>query len=117
MPYTPLAAPFNINFVKDDVEHEATVTYVKSSDCCSNFFNVVMHKPGETPAFILKEKPGIDPEYDNMVWMDEHDKINMLYQYIGAEIEKHLKTDLNIFFIDAHLSHKEADNGSPEHFD
>lgn len=117
MQFTPLAGPFEIKFVKDKVQHEATVTYVKSASCCANFFNVKVHKPGETPAFLLKEKPGPDPENDDMVWMDEHEKINMLYQYIGTEIENHLKKDLGIFLIDANLNNKAADNLNPEHFD
>ena len=115
MQFTPLAGPFDIQFVKDEVQHEATVTYVKAADCCANFFNVELHKPVEMPAFLLKERPGLDPENDDMVWMDEHEKINMLYQYIGTEIENHLKTDLGIFLIDAPVNNKTADSLNPDH--
>lgn len=115
MPLTPQAESFPIRFIKDDTEHEATVTYVKSDACCTNLFNVEVSKPAKAPAFLLREKPGTDRDTDEVIWTDDLGTRNMLYQLIGNEIEKFLKNDLGVFFIDAPLSNRTYNNLNPDY--
>src|SRR5437870_13103908 len=109
MSYTALTDPFIIHFTHDGLSYEAEITYVKSNDSFSNFFDVAILKPEKLEPFYLKEKPTLNADYDNMVWVDEHEKLKMLYQLIGNEIEKHLRKNLGIFLIDSPLHNREED--------
>jgi hypothetical protein len=106
MSFTALTDPFNIRVEKDGVEYVANITYGRLNDCGSSLFEVSLVKPEGVPPFLLKEKPTLNPEYDYMVWVDDLNKVNVLYQLIGAEIEKYMRKTLGIFLIDAPLTHE-----------
>lgn len=114
MPYTPLTDPFTIRFFNDKVEHEAQVTYAKETSCCANFFDVNVKVPERIGQFHLKEKPTPGAEADSMIWVDKDDQVKMIYQIIGNEIEKYLRTNLGIFLIDAPVIYHENDFSSQE---
>ena len=110
MSFTALTDPFTIQFEKDGVAYQAVVTYAKQDDCSEYFFNVAINEPAGLSVIHLKEKPTLNPEYDYMVWVDDNDKVNMLYQQIGNEIEHELKK-MGVFLIDAPLAnHSTSDN-------
>lgn len=114
MSYTALTDPFTINFQKDGIHYEAIVTYAQSKECCVNFFDVSIQKPKGMERFHLKEKPTLSPDFDYMVWVDEHEKMKMLYQLIGNEIEIHLRKNLGIFLIGAPVADQENNSFSGE---
>ncbi len=104
MAFTALTDPFSINVEKDGMEYDAIVTYGNLNDCSSNLFEVSIMKPAGISPFHLKEKPTLNPDYDYMVWVDELNRVTLLYQLIGVEIEKYMRKNLGIFLIDAPLS-------------
>lgn len=103
MAFTALTDPFLVKFEKDGVLYEAVVTYAKQNDCSEYFFDVNMKKPEGLEPIRLKEKPTLNPDYEYMVWVDDKDRINVIYQQLGNEIEQALKK-LGIFLIDAPLA-------------
>lgn len=56
MGYTKLLEPFIIQFEQNNVEYQATVTYVKSDSSGVNFFDVTVTKPQGIDPFYLREK-------------------------------------------------------------
>jgi hypothetical protein len=100
MKYTPLTDPFDIQFSYDTAVFEASVVYVKSTENCANFFEVTITKPTAEPAFFLKEKPILTPEFEYMVWVDERDRQKAVYQEIGHAIQRHLREKEGIYLMD-----------------
>ncbi len=109
MSYTSLAEPFHIQFEKDGEEYAAQVTYVKSGSSCEIFYDVVIQNHEGFESFRLKEKPIRESGSDQIVWIDENNKIKILYQVIGNKIQKHLNRDLGVFLIDEPLADKEIE--------
>ena len=112
MAYTALTDPFTVRFDKDGVDYEAMVTYAKMDDCSEYFFHVDVQKPEGIGPIHLKEKPTLNPEYEYMVWVDDNNRVNILYQQLGSEIERQLKT-MGVFLIDSPVSnHSHEDDES-----
>lgn len=100
MAYTPLTDPFEIQFSSDSDVFKAGVVYVKSSENCANFFEVTITDPEPAATFFLKEKPVLTPEFEYMVWVDEHDRQKAIYQEIGHAIQRHLREKEGIYLMD-----------------
>lgn len=107
MPYTPLTDPFIVHIDHDGILYDVEVTYSKSQECCENFFSINILQPAGITSFHLKEKPTLNPDYDHMVWTDENNKVETLYQELGYEIEQHLRKNLNVFLIDSQVDNED----------
>lgn len=111
MSYLPLTDPFTLRFNKEGMEYEAKVIYAKSNDCGKHFFDVTIQKPEGCKSFQLKQKPTSGTGSDHIIWIDEIDQVNMLYQVLGNEIEQHLRHNLGILLINAPVNDKEGNYG------
>lgn len=112
MEYTPLADPFDIRFTKDGIEYKGKVTYAKSKNSCTNFFNVVVEWPTGIEPICLKEKAVHQGDSDMMIWMDDQGRESVFYDLIGREIASEIKQQLGVVLLDTPLT----DNRQSENY-
>jgi len=114
MGYTKLLEPFTLQFEHNSKKYEAEVIYAKSNASCVNFFDVHVKTPQGIAPFYLKEKLIRSDTPEHMLWTDQNDKLTVIYQRIGWEIESHLRTKLGIFLLDASSHYLEDDQRDKE---